>query len=713
MPNLRRTRLVVASALSCALAASGVLVGVGLAGGSGGKTPDLYPSLPSNHSNVNSRWVDTVEASGRVLYRFDTVIHNKSGAGALDVFRVNSTGDMIQAFWTTGAPPGAVTKDTPLPTEQAGVVNFAPIPGQRITYSDSAGHLHFHAPLVAKYSLLRMDSTPVAEAAKNSAGFCLYDSWAGDGTARFADGGLCRPGQKTWTGAVRMGISPGYGDFYGSQLGDQWIDVTAAVPGQYRLRAEVDPSRIYGEAASATGNNTLTETVTIPGAVVNTPAQVSIGHAMTAQVQLSGTVVGAAVKSRLKNPPSGCGIADLCGMTTAHATRIDYSLVSAPPSAAGTASVTTGGLVTFQAKPGFGGTVTFTVRGVDSRGLGGAPVTVRVNVAGPEQVVVTVSPGEASVETESQVGFSAGLENAAGPLSWSVNGTPGGSAALGTVTADGVYTAPANVPNGGAVTVQATHPASGASDSAQVTVTQRPLPPEVNIALTPGSIELAPGASQEFIVQSSGVEDPLEWSVDGVAGGDGTVGTVTAAGVYTAPAQAPQHAVVIRATDLESGVSGQAYVTVQGAVDPDPGADPGPAPAPVNPGQGTPSPGAPVSGSPGPPPAAGADGAPAVSKATVSLRPRYALVARGNRIYLRAQGVVSKAQAGRKVAVQRQVGRRMVTISRPRVNAHGRFAVTVRVPRTGPLNVRAQIGSTPTTRAAVSPTTMVRAARSA
>lgn len=692
----KRTRVVVAPALALALAASGALVAVGLAAEPAGKRPDLYPALPSNHSNKNSRWIDTYEASGKVLFRFDTVIHNRLGAGALDVFVTGKGADMTQVLWTNGVPPGAVNTDTPLPTASTPGASLVTIPGKTIAYSAQPGHNHFHAPLVARYSLHRTDNALVADAAKNSAGFCLYDSWGAGGAQHYGSGNLCRPGQPDWPGAVRMGISPGYGDFYASQLGDQWIDVTAAAPGTYRLRAEVDPARIYNEAVGDTGDNVITETVTIPGAVVDPPAPRTTAHGTPVTFTLTGSVIGASVKSRRN---ATCSTTAESCMTPAVPGELHYSLATGP-GGAGTATVTDDGRVTFTPAAGFAGTASFTVRARDSRGLGGPPVPVSVTVAGAPNpgVSVSVSPTAASVQTNQSVQFAAQVANGSGPVTWSVNGVTGGDPTVGTISSTGRYTAPAAVPPGGQVTVRATHSASGASATATVSVTQAPPDPEVTIALSPGAVTLDPGATQAFVATVAGTQEPLRWTVNGVEGGDDTVGRITSEGVYTAPAAPPPSAVTIRATAPTSGRYAESFVTVRAPVTP---VEPPvrPAPAPQAPPAPPPGPGGAIDLLPTPPRAA---------KSRVVLRSSFSLHRRRGVVYLRARGVVSRSQAGRKVAIQRIRGNRIVTIARAKVDRKGRFTAMVRVPRTGELSVRALIGSTARTKAASTVTQTVR-----
>src|SRR5690606_13926892 len=120
------------------------------------------------------------------------------------------------------------------------------------------------------------------------------------------------------------------------------------------------------------------------------------------------------------------------------------------------------------------GTVSFTVRATDSRGLSGLPVTVKVTVKGAAPAPsVTISPTSASVETRATQAFTATVAHGTGPVRWSVNGIEHGNGTVGTITANGLYTAPPLVPRTGAVTVRATH-TGGASAEARISITPTP-----------------------------------------------------------------------------------------------------------------------------------------------------------------------------------------------------------------------------------------------
>ena len=60
-------------------------------------------------------------------------------------------------------------------------------------------------------------------------------------------------------------------------------------------------------------------------------------------------------------------------------------------------------------------------------------------------------------------------------------------------------------------------------------------PPPGQLMVTPGNATLRGGDNQTFTAKINGAAAPVSWSVNGVAGGNSSVGMITAAGVYTAP----------------------------------------------------------------------------------------------------------------------------------------------------------------------------------
>src|SRR5204863_4508401 len=120
-------------------------------------------------------------------------------------------------------------------------------------------------------------------------------------------------------------------------------------------------------------------------------------------------------------------------------------------------------------------------------------------------------------------------------VNWSVGNVAGGNTGAGTITSAGLYTAPNQA---GAHTVTATSAAdSTKSSSASVTVSG-------TVAITPATSVLITGATQQFSATVQGQTNPtIAWSVDGVGGGNASVGTITNAGLYTAPSTPGNHTV--------------------------------------------------------------------------------------------------------------------------------------------------------------------------
>jgi serine protease len=94
-------------------------------------------------------------------------------------------------------------------------------------------------------------------------------------------------------------------------------------------------------------------------------------------------------------------------------------------------------------------------------------------------ISVAANPSTASVEVSNIRAFEAVVTNAQDTsVTWQVNGVTGGASTVGTISALGVYTAPASVPSPATVTVTAVSVQDPTrSGSAQVTITPAPVPP--------------------------------------------------------------------------------------------------------------------------------------------------------------------------------------------------------------------------------------------
>src|SRR5579884_2331041 len=180
-------------------------------------------------------------------------------------------------------------------------------------------------------------------------------------------------------------------------------------------------------------------------------------------------------------------------------------------------------------------------------------------------VSITISPTTASVAGGATQQFSAtvtGSTNTA--VTWQVNGENGGDAIIGTIDANGLYTAPNKLPSTTTVTVTAISQADTTKTAvATVTLTA----PSVTISIAPASATVAAGATQQFtptVTVTGSSNNAVNWSVNGVQGGDAIHGTIDANGLYTAPLSPPKAGITVTATSqANTSFSASAPVTIQ------------------------------------------------------------------------------------------------------------------------------------------------------
>jgi uncharacterized protein (TIGR03437 family) len=138
--------------------------------------------------------------------------------------------------------------------------------------------------------------------------------------------------------------------------------------------------------------------------------------------------------------------------------------------------------------PGGDQPVLASIGGVSSQ----AGVSLPISSAVGSPVVVTLAPDGRTIRCGATLSLTTKVTNTSDlAVTWQVNGVAGGNAAVGTVSAAGVYTAPAVLPNPASVTVTAV---SHFDPTAKASVTvnlQNPLP--VVTSVTPSTVN--PGAA--------------------------------------------------------------------------------------------------------------------------------------------------------------------------------------------------------------------------
>jgi hypothetical protein len=190
------------------------------------------------------------------------------------------------------------------------------------------------------------------------------------------------------------------------------------------------------------------------------------------------------------------------------------------------------------------------------------------SVAPPAEVVVSTQPASANLflgQTQQFQAIVTGSSNTS--VTWSVGGAAGGSASLGTISETGLYTAPSALPASATVTVTASSNANPEATASSVVT----LKDDIAVNISPLSASVATGAGQAFTASVTGSGSPstaVTWSVNGVASGNATLGTVVSNGndsaLYVAPAVPPSPAVVhVTAVSVaDAAKSASANVTI-------------------------------------------------------------------------------------------------------------------------------------------------------
>ncbi len=194
-----------------------------------------------------------------------------------------------------------------------------------------------------------------------------------------------------------------------------------------------------------------------------------------------------------------------------------------------------------------------------------ATSTFTLIVSGPTNVNAGASASYAATLTP------APNSNPSRVLSWSVAGVGCLGLACGNITGTGVYTAPALAPSPNIVSITGT-PAADPSKAAALAVT---IGAAVAVTLSPASASVALGQSQPFTAAVNGTPDTsVIWDVNGIVGGNATLGTVTNSpsdslhATYTAPLNMPTPGqITVRArSNANPSVSATAAVTLTSSI---------------------------------------------------------------------------------------------------------------------------------------------------
>jgi hypothetical protein len=255
------------------------------------------------------------------------------------------------------------------------------------------------------------------------------------------------------------------------------------------------------------------------------PTQIKVTLSQTsASVPVNGTTPFTATVTGTSNTAVTWSVDGVSG-GNANAGTISASGVYTAPSQAGTHTV-------------------MATSAADTTKTATAQVTVTAVVA------VSVAPASATIAANATQQFTAtvtGTSNTS--VTWSVDAVSGGNSSVGTINGSGLYTAPSQA---GTHTVTATSVADATkSASAPVTVNLN-----TGLTVTPAEATVAPSGTQQFTASSSAT-----WSVDGIAGGNSSTGTITAGGLYRAPFAIGPHTIKATST-ANTSLTGTSSLTV-------------------------------------------------------------------------------------------------------------------------------------------------------
>jgi len=338
-----------------------------------------------------------------------------------------------------------------------------------------------------------------------------------------------------FSGAVRAGSITVYPQNYSFEVGST---------NQFVAYVPLSPSTVTWQVNGILGGNATVGTISATGiyqspAVVPTPNVITVTAQSTAFASQNGSTTVTITRkvphlwsvnpSQLQNGNYQVSYngSNYAPDTIATANGADIATTYISPTAlsvSGSASV---------------GTIVFSARQPGAGAVTGDKVSANVVAS---IVTVAVSPNTATVNLGASQTFLASVKgNANTAVTW--------TATAGSITSAGVYTAPAVMPASSAVTVKATSVANPAV-SAQAAVTLKtPPPPAITVAIAPLSASVQMGHTQSFTATvANSANTAVTWSVNGTVGGSAVVGTVTSAGLYTAPSAAPSSSNVVSVT---------------------------------------------------------------------------------------------------------------------------------------------------------------------
>jgi hypothetical protein len=168
-------------------------------------------------------------------------------------------------------------------------------------------------------------------------------------------------------------------------------------------------------------------------------------------------------------------------------------------------------------------------------------------------VGIAVTPASVTLGASGSQQFSATVTGTTNNgVSWTM------SPNVGSLSSSGMYQAPSSISSQQMVTITATSVADNTkSATAVITLTASTPSQPATLAVSPGSVSLSAGQSQQFKATETGMSAPVTWSMTP------NVGTLSASGLYTAPAAiASAQTVTVIATTNSPAMTASATINL-------------------------------------------------------------------------------------------------------------------------------------------------------
>ena len=342
--------------------------------------------------------------------------------------------------------------------------------------------------------------------------------------------------------------------------------ITYTAPATMPSPASVAATATSVSDSSKTAVVTITLSSSAPPpaiAVVVNPAKVSVqtGHTQALIATVQNDTQNKGVSWTLKGAGcSGAACGTVSAASSASGAAITYSAPATAPSP---------------------GTVTLTATSVaDSSKAAVATITV-TSVVVPPAIVIAVTPATVAVQTGHTQSLTATVQNDADGkgVNWTLTGAGCNGASCGNLSAASsasgaaiIYSAPATAPSPGTVTLTATSVADSSKAAvATITVTSVVVPPAIVIAVTPATVAVQTGHTQNLTatVQNDADGKGVNWTLTGAGCNGASCGNLSAASsasgaaiTYTAPAAVPTPATVSATATSVQDVTKRASTTI-------------------------------------------------------------------------------------------------------------------------------------------------------